>query len=62
MTKKLNFLLVVLMMICLVTGVCAAQDQLADIKNAGVLKFGVSSDYYPFVYMEGIGTPPGREG
>ena len=54
MTKKLNFLLVVLMMICLVTGVCAAQDQLADIKNAGVLKFGVSSDYYPFVYMEDL--------
>ena len=54
MSKKLNILLVVLAVICFATGICAAQDQLAEIKNAGVLKFGVSADYYPFVYMEGL--------
>ena len=54
MFKKLNILLVVLAVICLAAGVCGAQDQLADIKNAGVLRFGVSSDYYPFVYTEGL--------
>ena len=54
MTKKLNILLVVLAAFCLLTGMCAAQDQLAEIKNAGVLKFGVSSDYYPFVFMDGL--------
>jgi polar amino acid transport system substrate-binding protein len=54
MFKKLNILLILLAVFCLITGVCAAQDQLADIKNSGELKFGVSSDYYPFVYMEGL--------
>ena len=54
MFKKLNILLVVLAVICLAAGVCGAQDQLADIKNAGVLRFGVSPDYYPFVYTEGL--------
>ena len=55
MTKKVNLLLVVLAMVCLLNGaVFGADDQLAAIKEAGVLKFGVSSDYYPFVYMDSL--------
>ena len=53
MTKKLNILLVVLAVLLTVTSLSSAADQWADVKSAGVLRFGVAPDYYPFVYSEG---------
>ena len=53
MTKKLNILLVVLAVLLTVTSLSSAADQWADVKSAGVLRFGVAPDYYPFVYTEG---------
>lgn len=52
MTKKLNILLAVMALLCLTTALCSA-DHWSDVKNAGVIRFGVSPDYYPFVYTEG---------
>lgn len=54
MSKKLNLLLIVLAIVCLATGVCYADGEWDAIKNAGVLKFGAASNYYPFVYMDGL--------
>lgn len=53
MTKKLNILLIVLTVLLTVTSLSSAADQWADVKSAGVLRFGVAPDYYPFVYTEG---------
>ena len=40
--------------ILLCFGVCSAEgDQWAEIEKAGVIRFGVASDYIPFVYTEG---------
>ena len=49
MLKKSFILLSVLAALCLLTVVCSA-DQWEDIKSAGVIRFGVAPDYYPFVY------------
>ncbi|MBR6088824.1 MAG: transporter substrate-binding domain-containing protein [Anaerolineaceae bacterium] len=53
MMKKLHILFIVLAVLCLSTAVCSAADQWEDVKSAGVIRFGVSPDYYPFVYTEG---------
>ena len=53
MTKKLNILLIVLAVLLTITSLSSAADQWADVKSAGVLRFGVAPDYYPFVYTEG---------
>lgn len=53
MTKRLNILLIVLAVLLTVTSLSSAADQWADVKSAGVLRFGVAPDYYPFVYTEG---------
>ena len=53
MTKKVNILLIVLVVLLMATSLSSAADQWADVKSAGVLRFGVAPDYYPFVYTEG---------
>ena len=53
MTKKVNILLIVLVALLTATSLSSAADQWADVKSAGVLRFGVAPDYYPFVYTEG---------
>ena len=53
MTKKVNILLIVLVALLTATRLSSAADQWADVKSAGVLRFGVAPDYYPFVYTEG---------
>ncbi len=52
MSRKL-FLAILLIIVCLTASVCSAADDLASVRASGVLHFGVASDYYPFVYMEG---------
>ena len=53
MSKKITILLSILAALCLLTAVCSA-DQWEDIKSAGVIRFGVAPDYYPFVYTEDL--------
>lgn len=52
MSRKLIFA-ILLIIVGLTASVCGAADDLASVRASGVLRFGVSSDYYPFVYMEG---------
>lgn len=54
MMKKMLVLFIVLAVFCMAAGMCSAESQWDAVKNAGVLRFGVSSDYYPFVYMDGL--------
>ena len=53
MTKRISILFVVMAILLAVTSMSSAADQWTDIKNAGVLRFGVAPDYYPFVFTEG---------
>ncbi|MBQ4513424.1 MAG: transporter substrate-binding domain-containing protein [Anaerolineaceae bacterium] len=53
MSKKSFILLSVLAALCLLTAVCSA-DQWEDIQSAGVIRFGVAPDYYPFVYATDV--------
>ena len=51
MSRKTLFIILAAIVLCF--GVCSAEDQWAEIENAGVIRFGVASDYIPFVYTEG---------
>ena len=53
MSKKTIILLSVLAALCLLSSICSA-DQWEDVKSAGVIRFGVAPDYYPFVYTKGL--------
>ncbi len=53
MSRKTSLLFVVLVIFCFSILTASAEDQWTEIKNNGVLRFGVSSDYIPFVYTEG---------
>ncbi len=54
MSGKMKIFFLVIAVLCLSVSLCSAADHWTDVKNAGVLRFGVSSDYIPFVYTEGL--------
>ncbi len=53
MSGKMKMLLLLLAVLCTVCSVCSADDHWTNVKNAGVIRLGVASDYVPFVYTEG---------
>lgn len=53
MSKKSILLFAVLALLSISISICSAADHWTNIQNAGVLRFGTSSDYIPFVYTEG---------
>ena len=54
MNKKSLLFILTVFVLCLSFSFCsAADDQWAEIQKSGVIRFGVSSDYIPFVYTEG---------
>ena len=55
--KKLLILLIVMMMLSAFGA--AEADDLADVKEAGELVFGVSPDYIPFVFYDDSGKLTG---
>ncbi len=54
MSGKLKLLLTIIAVLCLSASLCSAADHWTDILNSGVIRFGVSSDYIPFVYTDGL--------
>ena len=53
MNRKKILLFVVFTLLSICVSVCSAADHWTNIQNAGVLRFGTSSDYIPFIYTEG---------
>ena len=53
MNRKAILLFIVLALLSISIAVCSAADHWTSVKNAGVIRFGTSSDYIPFVYTEG---------
>ena len=53
MKRKAILLFVVFALLSLSVTLCSAADHWTSVKNAGILRFGTSSDYIPFVYTEG---------
>lgn len=53
MKRTFLSLFVGIVLIFSLVGAVSALDDLASVKEAGVLKFGASSDYIPFVFMDG---------
>ena len=51
MNRKLNITFIVLAILCLSFAFCSADD-LTNVRASGVIRFGVASDYIPFVYMD----------
>ena len=52
MSRKSKIVFIILAILCLTSAVYAVDD-LATVKSNGKIRFGVASDYIPFVYMEG---------
>ena len=50
MKKTFLFTVIVMMRLMIVSAVCA--DDLSDVKQAGVLRFGAPLEYIPFVYQD----------
>ncbi len=50
MKKSFLLTIVVMMMLVIVSAVCA--DDLSDVKQAGVIRFGAPLEYIPFVYQD----------
>ena len=50
MKKSFLFTVIVMMMLMIVSAVCA--DDLSDVKQAGVLRFGAPLEYIPFVFQD----------
>ena len=53
MNRKAFLLFAVIALLSICTSFCSAADHWTSIQNAGVIRFGTSSDYIPFVYSEG---------
>lgn len=53
MNKKSILLFAVCALLSICVTLCSAADHWTSVQNAGVLRFGTSSDYIPFVYTEG---------
>ena len=53
MTRKTILFIAVFALLSISITLCSAADHWTSVKNAGVLRFGTSSDYIPFVYTEG---------
>ena len=53
MNRKAFLLFAVIALLSICTSFCSAADHWTSIQNAGVIRFGTSSDYIPFVYTEG---------
>ena len=52
MNRKTILFIAVFALLSISITLCSAADHWTSVKNAGVLRFGTSSDYIPFVYTE----------
>ena len=50
--RKIPFVSTLMVVILFAAAIPALADDLSDVKNSGVLRFGTSTNYVPFVYME----------